>query len=112
MTVSNSCFFPSCFVFNRLSLGFFYKTLNYFCPLLSPSSLYSFESRREAHYYGERERERERDGWCVYSSQQRWQNDSDDEHFYDDQEKGEQEEELARRRLGGAKKEIESKENG
>ena len=108
ITVSNSCFFPSCF-FKPLSLGFFYKTLNHFSALFF--SLEFFFILREAHYYLERERERERDGWCVYSSQRRrWQNDdSDDEHFYDDQE---EEEELARRRLGGAKKEIESKENG
>jgi hypothetical protein len=88
-----------------------YKTLNHFSALFF--SLEFFFILDEKHITTWRERERERDGWCVYSSQRRrWQNDDsdDDEHYFydDDQEK----EELARRRLGGAKKEIESKENG
>ena len=109
ITVSNSCFFPSCF-FKPLSLGFFYKTLNHFSALFFSLEFFLILAD-EKHITTERERER--DGWCVYSSQRRrWQNDDsdDDEHYFydDDQEK----EELARRRLGGAKKEIESKENG
>ena len=112
MTVLNKqLFFPLLFFSKRFKFRVLLKNPKLFlCPLFLPQSFSSFESRREAHYYGERERERERerDGWCVYYSQRRWQNDSDDEHFYDDQEK----EELARRRLGGAKKEIESKESG
>ena len=84
-----------------------FKTLNFFALFFSLEFLH-FRAD-EKHITTERERERERDGWCFYSSQQRWQND--DEHFYYDQEEEEQEE-LVRRRLGGAKKEIESKENG
>ena len=113
MTVLNKqLFFPLLFFSKRFKFRVFYKTLNYFCALFFSLRVFLHLRADEKHITTERERERERDGWCVYSSQQRWQNDSDDEHFYDDQEKGEQEEELARRRLGGAKKEIESKENG
>ena len=97
-------FFPL-LLFQAQYLGFL-NTLNLFCTFF-PSSFFILEQTRSTLL--RRERERERDGWCFYSSQQRWQND--DERFYDDQEEEEQEE-LVRRRLGGTKKEIESKENG
>jgi phosphopantothenoylcysteine synthetase/decarboxylase len=104
-------FFPLLF-FYAFKFRVFYKTLNHFSALFfSLEFFFILEQTRSTLL--RRERERERDGWCVYSSQRRrWQNDDsdDDEHYFydDDQEK----EELARRRLGGAKKEIESKENG
>ena len=44
----------------------FYETLNYFCPLFLPRVFLHF--RREAHYYGEREREREMGGACILPS--------------------------------------------